>query len=183
MRSINFLEDCRMKKIALALLLVVVATTGIIVKGNDGNAKTNAMPEANDEAVITALKFFLSKQDECAYMVRAYQYGVTTEKNNPQCYLVTDKGGELAKEAGLTQKDKGKFVTAFADRDGARVQRLWDAFGKDLLALLPRVKYDETLKWSVDGAVAYRESPGYGGDLAGLMGKCPKRGRDVLKKS
>ncbi len=172
-----------MKKAVLALLIVAVATAGILVKGDDGYAKNNARLEAGDEAVLAALRFFLSKQDDCAYMVRAYQYSVTTEKNNPQCYLLTDKGGELAKEAGLTKKDKGRFAAAFADRDGARVQRLWDAFGKELLALLSKAKYNETLKWSVDGAVAYRASQRYADDLARLVGECPRPDTDVLEKS
>jgi hypothetical protein len=162
-----------MRKEALVLLMIAVTATGIFAKSTD------------DEAVITALKFFLSKQDDGVYMVRAFQYTVTTEKNNPGCYLVGNlpAAASALAEAGLTKKDKSRYVATFADRDGARVQRLWCAFGNELLALLPKAKYDELLKWSVDEAITYRESARYAGDLAKLMRECPWPDKDVLDKT
>jgi len=94
-----------------------------------------------------------------------------------------DTSGEAAKEAGLTKKDKGKFISAFSNREGARIMRLWDDYGDELLALLPKAKYDELLKYDVDAAITYHENANFADHLAKLKKACPKPNKDVADKA
>ncbi|TAL35039.1 MAG: hypothetical protein EPN93_11340 [Spirochaetes bacterium] len=173
-----------MKKLLLALLIIAVAAGVTVAKDKDkAKAKAKAKIEAKDDATVDALKFFLSKQADYVMMLRAYQYTVTDEKNNSYSYVVTDKSGQAAKEAGLTKKDKGKFAGAFANRDGARIAQLWAENKDALMALLPKAKYEELLKYDVDAAVTYRESANYKTHMAALVKACPKPSQEVSDKA
>ncbi len=136
-----------------------------------------------DTEALDFIKTLISKsQEENGYTnaLRFFQYTSTTAKNNPYSYILSSWGKDAMKESGIEPSDRGKYISALANRSGARIENLWKTNKDELFLLFPDVAYERILKSHVDKLLEFRTRPEFNTMLKKLKVKSKRPGEKTI---